>query len=66
MLPMPMQRRLTEVEKLEIIQGEWEKARAKNPKVILRVFVEDGTDESGRPQVKTVIASEGRVPDSQT
>ena len=28
-----MRRLLTEVEKAEIIEGEWAKARAKNPKV---------------------------------
>jgi hypothetical protein len=28
----------------------------------LRVHVDDETDESGKPQVHVVIASEGRVP----
>jgi hypothetical protein len=31
-----MQRLLTEVEKTEIIEREWAKARAKNPKVVMR------------------------------
>jgi hypothetical protein len=57
-----MQRTLTQVEKWETIEREWEQARAKNPDVILRVHVDDETDESGKPQVHVVIASEGRVP----
>src|SRR6266511_2683164 len=36
-----MQRMLTETEKLEIIEHEWARARAKNPKVIMRVHVQD-------------------------
>jgi len=32
---------LTEVEKWEIIEREWAKARAKNPKVVMRVNVRD-------------------------
>jgi uncharacterized pyridoxal phosphate-containing UPF0001 family protein len=51
-----MQRLLTEVEKAEIIEREWAKARAKNPKVVMRVNVQDETDESGRPRVNVVIA----------
>ena len=51
-----MQRLLTEVEKVEIIEGEWAKARAKNPKVVMRVDVQDETDESGKPRVSVVIA----------
>jgi hypothetical protein len=51
-----MQRLLTEVEKAEIIEREWAKARAKNPKVIMRVNVLDETDESGKPRVSVVIA----------
>jgi putative tryptophan/tyrosine transport system substrate-binding protein len=34
-----MQRLLTEDEKAEIIEREWAKARAKNPKVVMRVTV---------------------------
>jgi len=34
-----MQQMLTETEKLEIIEHEWAKARAKNPEVIMRVHV---------------------------
>jgi hypothetical protein len=51
-----MQRLLTEVEKAEIIEREWAKARARNPKVIMRVNVQDETDESGKPRVSVVIA----------
>jgi hypothetical protein len=51
-----MQRLLTEVEKVEIIECEWAKARAKNPKVVMRVDVQDETDESGKPRVSVVIA----------
>jgi hypothetical protein len=50
------QRLLTEVEKAEIIECEWAKARAKNPKVVMRVDVRDETDESGKPRVSVVIA----------
>ena len=51
-----MQRLLTEFEKAEIVEREWAKARAKNPKVIMRVDVQDETDESGNPRVSVVIA----------
>ena len=51
-----MQRLLTEVEKVEIIECEWAKARAKNSKVVMRVDVEDETDEGGKPRVSVVIA----------
>ena len=51
-----MQQMLTETEKLEIIEHEWAKARAKNPEVIMRVNVQDETDESGKPRVNVVIA----------
>ena len=51
-----MKRLLTEIEKAEIIEREWAKARAKNPKVVMRVNVQDETDESGRPRVNVVIA----------
>ena len=51
-----MQRMLTETEKLEIIEHQWAKARAKNPEVIMRVNVQDETDESGKPRVNVVIA----------
>jgi hypothetical protein len=50
-----MQRLLTEVEKAEIIEREWAKARAKNPKV-MRITVQDETDEGGKPRVNVVIA----------
>ena len=50
------QRLLTEVEKVEIIECEWAKARATNPKVVMRVDVQDETDESGKPRVSVVIA----------
>jgi hypothetical protein len=42
----------------EIIEREWAKARAKNPKVVMRVNVQDETDESGKPRVNAVIALE--------
>jgi hypothetical protein len=51
-----MQRMLTEVEKAEIIEREWAKARAKNPEVVMRVTVQDETDEGGKPRVSVVIA----------
>ena len=53
-----MKRLLTEIEKAEIIEREWAKARAKNPKVVMRVNVQDATDESGKPRVNVVIALE--------
>src|SRR6516162_9833134 len=46
-------------QKLEIIEHEWAKARAKNPEVIIRVHVQDETDESGKPRVNVVIAFSG-------
>jgi hypothetical protein len=51
-----MRRPLTEVEKAEAIEREWAKARAKNPKVVMRVTVQDETDEGGKPGVNVVIA----------
>jgi hypothetical protein len=51
-----MQRLLTEAEKAEIVEREWAKARAKNPKVVMRVDVEDETDENGKPKVSMVVA----------
>src|SRR5215471_5866651 len=54
-----MQQMLTETEKLEIIEHEWAKARAKNPEVIMRVHVQDETDESGKPRDNVVIAFSG-------
>jgi hypothetical protein len=51
-----MQRLLTEVEKAEIIEREWVKARAKNPKVVMRVTVHHETDEGEKPRVNVVIA----------
>src|SRR6516225_3112055 len=54
-----MQQMLTETDKLEIIEHEWAKARAKNPEVIMRVNVQDETDESGKPRVNVVIAFSG-------
>jgi hypothetical protein len=51
-----MQRLLTEVEKAEIIEREWAKARAKNPKAVMRVTVQDETDEGGKPRINVVIA----------
>ena len=51
-----MKRLLTEVEKAEIIEREWAKARAKNPKVVMRVSVQAETEESGKPRVNVVIA----------
>jgi hypothetical protein len=44
------------LKKVEIIECEWAKARAKNPKVVMRVDVQDETDESGKPRVSVVIA----------
>jgi hypothetical protein len=49
----------SETEKLEIIEHEWAKARAKNPEVVMRVNVQDETDESGKPRVNVVIAFSG-------
>jgi hypothetical protein len=43
-------------EKAEIIEREWAKARAKNPKVVMRVTVHDETDEGGKPRINVVIA----------
>jgi hypothetical protein len=51
-----MQRPLTEMEKARIVEHEWAKARAKNPHVVMRVSVQDETDESGKPRVSVVIA----------
>jgi hypothetical protein len=51
-----MQRPLTEMEKARIVEHEWAKARAKNPDVVMRVSVQDETDESGKPRVSVVIA----------
>ena len=51
-----MQRLLTEVEKAEIIERERAKAPAKNPKVVMRVIVQDETNEGGKPRVNVVIA----------
>jgi hypothetical protein len=51
-----MKRLLTEIEKAEIIEREWVKARTKNPKVVMRINVQDETDESGKPRVNVVIA----------
>jgi hypothetical protein len=51
-----MQRLLTEMEKAQIVEREWAKARAKNPDVVMRVSVQDETDESGKPKVSVVIA----------
>jgi hypothetical protein len=54
-----MLRLLTEFEKAQIIECEWAKARAKNPKVVMRVHVQNETDESGKPKVSVVIAFGG-------
>ena len=51
-----MQHLLTEVEKAEIIEREWAKVRAKKPKVVMRVTVQDETEEGGKPRVNVVIA----------
>jgi hypothetical protein len=51
-----MQRLLTEMEKAQIVEREWAKARAKNPDVVMRVCVQDETDESGKPKVSVLIA----------
>ena len=51
-----MKRLLTELEKAEIIEREWAKARAKTSKVVMRVNVQAETDESGKPTVNVVIA----------
>jgi len=55
-----MQRLLTEFEKAQIIEREWAKARAKNPNVVMRVDVQDETDESEKPKVSVVIALAAR------
>jgi hypothetical protein len=54
-----MQRLLTELEKARIVECEWEKARTKNPKVVMRVHVQNETDEIGKPRVSVVIAFGG-------
>jgi hypothetical protein len=51
-----MQRLLTEFEKMEIIEREWAKARAKDPKVVMRVTAHDETDQGGKPRINVVIA----------
>jgi len=53
-----MQRTLTLIERWEIIERALARARAraKNPKVVLRVHVDDETDERGAPKVCVVIA----------
>src|SRR5262245_21231322 len=56
-----MQRLLTEFEKAQIIEREWAKARAKNPNVVMRVDVQDETDESEKPKVSVVIALAARA-----
>jgi len=56
-----MKRPLTEVEKAEVIEQEWAKARAKNPQVVMRVNVQDETDASGKPRVNVVIALKSRA-----
>jgi hypothetical protein len=54
-----MQRLLTEFEKAQIIECEWAKTRAKNPKVVMRVHVQNETDENGKPKVSVVVAFGG-------
>jgi hypothetical protein len=54
-----MQRLLTEFERAQIIECEWAKARAKNPKVVMRVNMQNETDESGKPKVSVVISFGG-------
>ena len=51
-----MERTLTLTEKWEIIEREWARARARDPEVVLRVHVDDKTDETGNPRVCVVIA----------
>jgi hypothetical protein len=51
-----MERTLTLIEKWEIIEREWARARARDPEVVLRVHVDDKTDETGSPRVCVVIA----------
>jgi hypothetical protein len=51
-----MMRLLTEIEKVQIIEREWAKARVKNPRVVMRVTVQDETDEKGEPRINVVIA----------
>ena len=34
----------------------WAKAREKNPKVVMRITVQDETDEGGKPRVNVVVA----------
>jgi hypothetical protein len=55
-----MQRLLTEFEKAEIIEREWAKARARNPKVVMRVTVHDETDEGvGGRRIARIDQSHG-------
>ena len=56
-----MKRLLTKIEKVEIIEREWAKARAKNPKVVMRVDVQNETDENGKPRVNVVIALHAQI-----
>ena len=51
-----MKRTLTLFEKWEIIEREWARARARDPEVVLRVHVDEKTDETGNPRVCVVIA----------
>ena len=53
-----MQQILTETEKLEIIEHEWAKARAKNPEVIMRVRIDrqDRVLVVGLPQAQPATA----------
>jgi hypothetical protein len=51
-----MQRLLMEMEKAQIVEREWAKARAKNTHVVMRGCVQDESDESGKPKLSVVIA----------
>ncbi len=55
---MSKKRRLTEKEKEEVEAQVEARERARNPGAMVRVFVEDETDNNGEPRWHTSIASE--------
>ena len=57
-VPCQKKRRLTEKEKEEVEAQVEARERARNPGAMVRVFVEDETDDNGEPRWHTSIASE--------
>jgi hypothetical protein len=55
---MSKKRRLTEKEKQEVEAQVEARERARNPGVMVRVFVEDETDDNGEPRWHTSISGE--------